>query len=434
MGSAPPEVWAGVECSYLEVAGWRCDQLALTGHAARIDDLDRLAELGIRSMRYPVLWGRGSGMDATDWAWADARMERLAHLGVSPIVGLAHHGFGHIGADPLDPDYPGRFAAFASEVAQRYPWVNAFLPVNEPLTNARFGGLYGWWPPYARDDGTFIRLLVAQCHAYRAAALAIRRVRPDASIMVTEDAGQTFGTREVGASIEHANHRRWLTFDLLTGRVDPGHPLWSYLASVPDLLPGLELLAAEPAPPDVLGLNYYITSDRFLDHRLDLYPSHLRDEAAAVGYVDVESVRVAGCASPGFRDAIEDTWTRYALPIALTEVQLGGASPDDQIAWWAEAWTAALEATSYGVPVRGVTAWAAFGSWEWCHVLRHQSGAYEAGCFDGRASPPTPTRLAAVVAQTASTKCVAEVAPGWWRRPDRVRYPLDRPDRGRCAA
>jgi dTDP-4-dehydrorhamnose reductase len=225
--------------------------------------------------------------------------------------------------------------------------------------------------------------------------------------------------------VEHANDRRWLTFDLLTGRVDRGHPLWTYMASAPGALPGLESLASEPGPLDILGLNHYITSDRFLDHRSDLYPSELSRDAGAVGYVDVESIRVAGYEGPAFREAIDDTWARYELPIALTEVHLGGAGADDQVAWWAEAWSAALDATSRGIPVRGVTTWAAFGSWEWCHLLRHQSGAYEPGCFDARTTSPTATALAAAIAMTASTAEVPPVAPGWWRSPDRVRYGVD---------
>jgi dTDP-4-dehydrorhamnose reductase len=416
-----------VECSYLDVAGWRCDQLALTGHADRLDDLDRLADLGIKTVRYPVLWGRSGGAEATDWSWADARLGRLARLGVVPIIGLLHHGFGRIGVDPLDPGYPDTFAAFAAQVARRYPWVDAFLPVNEPLTTARFGGLYGWWPPYAHDDATFVRLVVAQCLAFRGAAKAIRQLRPDATIIVTEDAGRTYGTPELTASVDHANHRRWLTFDLLTGRVGPDHPLWSYLASAPDVVRGLELLRSEPSPPDMLGLNHYVTSDRFLDHRSDRYPPELRRQGAAVGYVDVESVRVAGYEAPGFRHVLDDTWTRYGLPIALTEVHLG-AGPDDQAAWWSEAWSAALDASSAGIPVRGVTTWAAFGAWEWCHVLRQRSGSYEPGCFDGRSSPATETALAAVVANTARTGRIPDGPPGWWHRPERVRYGVDAPD------
>ena len=419
-----PEVWGGVECSFLEVDGWRCDQLGLTGHAARSDDLDRIADLGVRAVRYPILWGRTDGSAATDWEWADARLTRLRDLGIRPIAGLLHHGFGPIGTDPLDPEYPGRFASYAAEVAERFPWVDAFVPVNEPLTTARFGGLYGWWPPYARDHPTFIRLLISQCLAFRAASKALRTVRSDVSIIVTEDAGRTYGTDAVAAAVEHDDLRRWLTFDLLTGKVDRRHRLRSYLAEAgPEISYALDDLAADPEPPDVLGLNRYITSDRFLDHRVDLYPAAFRGGGGGLTYADVEAVRVRDHEPASFIDAIRETWHRYGRAMALTEVQLAGA-PHDQIAWWSEAWHDARRAHDEGIPVRAVTAWALFGSWEWDSVLRRPRGRYEVGCFDTRDGAVRAAPLAAAVARTVMRGDPGDGEPGWWRTPRRVAYPL----------
>ena len=66
-----PAVWAGVEPSHLTIGGRRRDQLVATGHADRLEDIDRIAELGVTAVRYPILWGwRG---DPTDWDWAKAR-------------------------------------------------------------------------------------------------------------------------------------------------------------------------------------------------------------------------------------------------------------------------------------------------------------------------------------------------------------------------
>ena len=96
--------------------------------------------------------------------------------------------------DPLDPAWPAAFGRYAREVARRFPSVADFLPINEPLTTARFAGLYGWWPPYGRDAGTFARLLLAQAEAYLEAARAIRSVRPDARLFVNEDLGRSFGS------------------------------------------------------------------------------------------------------------------------------------------------------------------------------------------------------------------------------------------------
>jgi dTDP-4-dehydrorhamnose reductase len=34
----------------------------------------------------------------------------------------------------------------------------------------------------------------------------------------------------------------------------------------------LEAFVAEPCPPDVMGINHYLTSDRFLDDRVEPLP------------------------------------------------------------------------------------------------------------------------------------------------------------------
>ncbi len=52
------EMWGGVECTVNRVGDSYFDQTERCGHASRIDDLDRIAELGIRTLRYPVLWER----------------------------------------------------------------------------------------------------------------------------------------------------------------------------------------------------------------------------------------------------------------------------------------------------------------------------------------------------------------------------------------
>jgi dTDP-4-dehydrorhamnose reductase len=91
--TAPPEIWGGVECTCNRVRDEFIDQLALSGHDRRIDDLDLFADLGIKTLRYPVLWERTApnGLASADWTWPDARLQRLRELEVRPIVGLVHH-------------------------------------------------------------------------------------------------------------------------------------------------------------------------------------------------------------------------------------------------------------------------------------------------------------------------------------------------------
>ena len=52
----PAEVWGGVECSCNRVGEQFFDQLNRNGHRERLTDLDLFAALGIKKLRYPVLW------------------------------------------------------------------------------------------------------------------------------------------------------------------------------------------------------------------------------------------------------------------------------------------------------------------------------------------------------------------------------------------
>src|SRR5688572_16580971 len=89
-------MWAGIECTVNRVGDRYFDQLVRSGHHARAGDLDLIEQLGVRTVRYPVLWERHAprGLADADWSWADERLGRLRELGIEPIVGLVHHGSG----------------------------------------------------------------------------------------------------------------------------------------------------------------------------------------------------------------------------------------------------------------------------------------------------------------------------------------------------
>src|SRR5918997_1281413 len=91
-----PDVWGGIECTVNRVGDRYFDQIQRSGHADRPGDLERFAALGIRALRYPVLWERTApdGLSSADWSWPDQRLSRLQALGIAPIVGLVHHGSG----------------------------------------------------------------------------------------------------------------------------------------------------------------------------------------------------------------------------------------------------------------------------------------------------------------------------------------------------
>ena len=97
------------------------------------------------------------------------------------------------------------------------------------MTTARFSGLYGHWYPHRRDDRSFANMVFNECRATALTMEAIRATTPLAELIQTEDAGTTYATPPLRNQAEFENHRRWLSFDLLLGRVGPRHPLWGYL-------------------------------------------------------------------------------------------------------------------------------------------------------------------------------------------------------------
>ena len=92
----PLELWGGIECTVNRVGDTWFNQLDRNGHRSRVTDLDLIAGLGIRTLRYPVLWELTcpDSPQQFDWRWADSRLGRLRTLGIAPIVGLIHHGSG----------------------------------------------------------------------------------------------------------------------------------------------------------------------------------------------------------------------------------------------------------------------------------------------------------------------------------------------------
>ena len=426
-GSEPLELWGGVECTVNRVGDEYFDQLERSGHAARADDLDLFAGLGLRAMRYPVLWERTApdGLEKADWSWADARLARLRRLGVRPIVGLVHHGSGPRDTSLVDPKFPEKLAGFARAVAARFPWVEDYTPVNEPLTTARFSGLYGHWYPHGRDDATFARALLAQCRAVVLAMRAVRQVNPRARLVQTDDLGKTHSTPPLAYQAEFENERRWLTFDLLCGRVDRHHALAAYLRRAGLTEAELGALREAPCPPDVVGLNYYLTSERFLDDRLDAYPERVHGGNGRHAYADVEAVRVP-IELAGPCGLLLEAWERFRLPLAITEVHLG-CTREEQMRWLVDVWRQAWQAKAAGADVRAVTVWSLLGAFDWDSLLTHERGSYEPGVFDVRAPSPRPTALAGIVRELAAGREPAHpvlAAPGWWQRPSRVLYPV----------
>jgi dTDP-4-dehydrorhamnose reductase len=186
-----------------------------------------------------------------------------------------------------------------------------------------------------------VRALLNQCKATVLSMRAIRAVNPDAKLVQTDDLSKTYGTPEMAWLANFFNERRWLAWDILCGRIDPEHKLWDYLLETVRGHPE-ELLwfRDNPCPPDIIGVNYYATSERWLDHRTERYPAGPRPRIRRHPHADIETPRVLATPTPGIGPLLMETWERYGLPIAVTEAHID-ANREDQLRWLLEIWNAA---------------------------------------------------------------------------------------------
>lgn len=421
------EFWAGIECTVNRVGDRFRDQLSSNGHATRLDDLDRIAGLGVNAIRYPVLWERTApdSLDNFQWDWPDERLNRLRELNITPIVGLLHHGSGPSYTSLLAPDFPEQLAVYARAVAERYPWVNSYTPVNEPLTTARFSGLYGHWYPHGKDDLTFARCLLNECKGTVLAMKAIREINPQAQLIQTEDLGKIYSTPLLQYQAALENERRWVSFDLLCGKLKPDMPMWKFFVEAGISEESLTWFLDNPCPPDVIGINHYLTSDRYLDENYARYPVQFRGGNGVHEYADEAAIRVNLETYSGIADLLTSAYERFGLPLAVTEAHLG-CTREEQMRWLNDIWQTCQRLQEKAVDIRAVTAWSLLGSYDWHCLLTREENFYESGVFDMRETLPRATALVPMIQSLSQGKPYPHPvleSPGWWHRADRFHYP-----------
>lgn len=422
------EIWGGIECSLNRVNDKYKDQLDLSGHYTRgFADIQRFADLGIKALRYPILWEKHAPEKdiQIDWSFSDSRLSEIKQLGIKPIAGLVHHGSGPAYADFFDGSFAKGLGEYAKKVAAKFPWIEYYTPVNEPLTTARFCGLYGHWFPHKHTPLDFLKILLAECKGTVLAMEAIRQINPDAKLVQTEDLGKTHSTYQLRYQRDFENKRRWLSYDLLCGNVNENHRLWDYLIWEGLKKEDLIFFTENPCPPDILGINHYITSERWIDERTDNFPAHCIGGNGEEVYADVEAVRVGKNEGP--QVLFKEAWERFKIPIAITEVHLH-CSREEQLRWFYYVYNAVNNLKDEGADIRAVTAWAMLGSFDWCSLLTKTEGKYEPGLFDVRSPDPRPTALAKLVKSLAINNNYNHPVlqeDGWWQKPNAVIYSLN---------
>jgi dTDP-4-dehydrorhamnose reductase len=422
------EIWGGIEGTINRVRDNYFDQSEYSGHYHREGDIDLIASLGIKMLRYPVLWEKHQPQKDTviDWSFVEKNLNRLKELNVEPIAGLVHHGSGPSFVNFFDGSFEEGVANYGRLVAEKFPWIEYYTPINEPLTTARFCGLYGHWYPHAKDDMSFYKILFSECRATIMAMKAIREINPNAKLIQTEDLGKAYSTPLLKYQAELENHRRWLSYDLLCGRVNKEHFMWDYLTkkkNIPE--EDLAYFLENNCVPDVCGFNYYITSERYLDEDLSKYPQCYHGHNEYHEYADIHTVLVPLEEESGPYLLLKEAYEHLQLPIAVTECHLH-STREEQMRWFNEMWETVNELKEDGVDIKALTAWAIFGLHGWNKLVTEPWGVYEPGVFNVSTGHPRPTALARLI--QVLTKHQVYYHPvleteGWWKRDSRILYP-----------
>ncbi|HEY0896017.1 MAG TPA: family 1 glycosylhydrolase, partial [Sphingobacteriaceae bacterium] len=420
------EIWGGIECTINRVNDQYLDQLEYAGHYTRESDIDQIASLGIKMLRYPVIWERHQpkeGMEI-DWSFAEKNLKRLRGFNVTPIAGLVHHGSGPEYVNFFDGSFETGLVAYARKVAEKFPWLEFYTPVNEPLTTARFCGLYGHWYPHLADDYSFYKILLSECKATVMALKAIREINPDAKLIQTDDLGKSHSTPLLRYQADFENERRWLSYELLCGKLTPAKPLWQHMLKTGISEQELYYFLDNNCTPHVCGFNYYLTSERYLDEDLSKYPEQYHGGNGRHRYADIETVLVHLDNKTGPGTLLKEAWERLQLPLAITECHLHSPR-EEQLRWFNEMWKTLNQLKADGVDIRAITAWALFGLYGWNCLVTKPCGDYEPGVFSLRSGTPRPTALAKFIQKLCGNRHynhpVLE-ADGWWKRPNRRTY------------
>ena len=414
-----PEIWGGLECTINRVGDSFRDQLNYAQHYSRKDDIDIIAQLGIKKLRYPVLWEahqRVSKDEKINWDQTRRQLNKIRDHHIVPITGLLHHGSGPSFTSLAHDNFAEELALYATKVATEFPWLEYYTPVNEPLTTARFSGLYGCWFPHHKDAVSFAKMLLNQLKGIVLSMQAIRKINKNAKLVQTEDLAKIHSTPILQYQADFENERRWLTYDILCGKLTPQHYFWNYFISLGIDRSALQFFLDNPCPPVIAGFNYYVTSERYLDERIELHPQCTPGGNGQHLYTDMAAVRAVK--PDGLQSLLKEAWQRFQIPLALTEVHMN-CTREEQLRWFKEAWDICCRLRKEKVNIKAITAWSLLGAFDWNSLLTVEEKIYETGVYDITKNALRPTAVAKLIHSLAETGDYHHPVlneKGWWHK------------------
>ena len=355
----------GIECSYptIKHGKVRRDLLRECDHYNRYkEDLGLVKELGLNFLRYGLpYYSIHKEPGKFDWSFADEAMAEMKRLKITPILDLMHFGVPDWIENFQNPELPLHFAEYAGAVAERYPWVRYYTPVNEIYVTARISAKDGNWNEQLKTDKGFVTALK---HCVAASIMGnheIAKRRNDCIIVQSESAEYTHEfcatpTPEVGLE----NELRFLSLDLLYAN-SPSATVAMYMMDN-----GLTreeydwFMAGKPPGYQIMGNDYYGRNER-----IKLPDGTIETSMDVLGWYEIT----------------KEYYERYHMPIMHTETNV--FDPDLAPMWLYKQWVSIMRMRRDGAPVMGFTWYSLIDQIDWDSQLKEVNNTVNAcGLYD----------------------------------------------------
>ncbi|SOD96603.1 family 1 glycosylhydrolase [Spirosoma fluviale] len=371
-GSGPPQdnpanfmFATGIECSYptIQKGKVRRDQLRECGHYDRWkEDLGLVKEMGLNVLRYGLpYYSIHQAPGKFDWSFADEVMREIKRLKITPILDLMHFGVPDWIENFQNPELPIHFADYAAAVADRYPWVRFYTPVNEIYVTARISAKDGVWNEQLKTDKGFVTALKHCAAASIMANQQIAKRRNDCVIVQSESAEFTHELyAKPSPQVALENELRFLSLDLLYAN-PPSATVGMYL-----LDNGMSreeynwFMAGKPPGYQIMGNDYYGRNER-----IRLADGSIQTSMDVLGWYEIT----------------KDYYERYRMPVMHTETNVFEA--DQAPIWLYKQWVGVMKMRRDGVPVLGFTWYSLIDQIDWDSQLGELNNhVNECGLFD----------------------------------------------------